>query len=223
MIRSETAPAWPFLVSTNATNGFTTIVTPPFLYDQNATDLLLTVTDGTVTPDGFINLRLITAGHLGTMVVAYRVVVAPGMLVGIAEEILLDHQGRRILLIEGIVVQIGASEAERMQITQEDFDLVRDACRDAFARAWQAETVLPPHPSEPIALTTQGAPMQIATRSRVILSPAPRHVPSPDRREDPDPPAPLDPASLILFLAVLGIGIAALLALVTRTLGHGLD
>jgi hypothetical protein len=223
MIRPEIAPAWPFLVSTNATNGFTTIVTPPFLYEQGATDLLLTVTDGVVTPDDSVNLRLVAAGRLGTMVVAYRVAVAPGALVGVTEEILLDHQGRRILLIEGIVMQIGAGDAESLQFTQEDFDLVRDACRDAFVRAWHAETVLPPRLSEAIALTARGAAMQIASRSRISLSPAPRRTRSPARGDDSDPPVPLDPTSLILFLTVLGIGIVALLALVTRTFGHGLD
>src|SRR5579863_680833 len=102
---SKTAlQAWPFLISTDATSGFVTVVAPQFMLESDTAELLRLVTDGDITPEDAVNVRALLGSPQGTLLIAYRITVAPGALLDRPDEALYDHQGRRILLIEGMVV-----------------------------------------------------------------------------------------------------------------------
>jgi len=209
MPRSTTIRAWPFLVSTDATHGFTTIVAPQFMVDAGVADMLRNVTDGEVTPEGMVNLLPVTGLPTGAVLIAYRISVAPGTLIDSADEILYDHQGRRILLVEGLVVE--AYDAVDLAITEADFAQVRAACRAAFRKLWAANDELPVQSSTAFGLaTTPDARLQAVRKVALhftgvpVRRPPPSPPAAPKNADSASPSALTDPQNLLMLLFVVG-------------------
>jgi hypothetical protein len=183
------------------------------------------VTDGEVTPDGMVNLLAVTGLPAGALVLAYRISVAPGALIDSPDEILYDRQGRRILLIEGVVVD--AASAAHLALSEADFVAVRAAYRPFFRRVWEAEDELPVQASQHIDLSAQSIALKTIHKPPVHLPgvparPSRAHAasPTPQPEEHPNPPAPAgDPPTLLLLLVILG-GVLAFLLLAVRLLDH---
>lgn len=211
MARTTTIRAWPFLVSTDATHGFVTILAPQFLVDAGVADVLRRVTEGEVTPEGEVNLLPVTGLPIdgGGVVIAYRIAVAPGALINSPDDILYDRQGRRILLVEGLVVE--ALDAAELAVSEDDFAQVRQAYRAAFQRVWDTNPELPPvAPSLAFALAG-GAPLTPIRRAPI------RFGKPPARRNDPGPPSLPGASNLLLLMVLLG-AILTFLALAVRLL-----
>ncbi len=226
MARTTTIRAWPFLVSTNATQGFVTILAPQFLVEAGVADLLRRVTDGEVTPEGAVNLLAVTGLPTGALVLAYRISVAPGALIDSPDEILFDRQGRRILLVEGVVVE--ATSAIDLTIGEADFAAVRVAYRPAFRRVWEANDEVPVQASLAIGLAAQGAALVPIRKPAIHLTGVPARLPqraaspNPTPDDHPGPPAlppTTDPPTLLVLLVVLG-GVLTFLLLAVRLLDH---
>jgi hypothetical protein len=212
MARTTTIRAWPFLVSTDATHGFVTILAPQFLVAAGVADVLRRVTEGDVTPNGAVNLLPVTGLPTGAVLIAYRIAVAPGALIDSPDEILYDRQGRRILLVEGLVVE--ALDAAELAVSEDDFAQVRQAYRTAFQRVWETNPELPPvAPSLAFALAG-GAPLAPIRRTPIRFSTPPM------RRDDSGPPTLPGAPNLLLLLVLLG-AIFTFLALTVRLLRQG--
>ena len=221
MVSRTTFQAWPFLISTDATSGFSTIVAPAFMVAAGTADLLRTVTDGEVTSADAVNVRAITGSPVGSLLIAYRISVAPGSLLDSAEEILLDRQGRRILLIEGVVVEGRLRDIDALAIGAEDFAQVRAAYHDAFRAMWGAGDVLPTRASQAFTLGS-GAQLRIIRKSHIALPPTvdERHLPPALPPDDAPPAPPHATTNLLLLLFAGAITIIALLAVMVYFLEH---
>jgi hypothetical protein len=209
---SKTAlQAWPFLISTDATSGFVTIAAPQFMLTPDSTEWLRLVTDGEVTPDDAVNVRAIFGSTTGPLLLAYRIAVAPGAMLDRADEILYDQQGRRILLIEGVVIPTKTVTLNQFTMTAEDFDAVRAAYLAAFRALWQAQDRLPTQPTQAFPLGNQGQPLRVIPKSAVTLP----LTPTQSTRDDA-PPSSGDPTSFLLLLTIFAVTIVALLVLIVR-------
>ncbi len=224
MPRSTTIRAWPFLVSTDATHGFTTVVAPQFMVEAGVADVLRNVTDGEVTPPGMAYLLPVTGLPTGALLIAYRISVAPGALVDSQDEILYDYQGRRILLVEGMVVE--ALDGADLALTEEDFRQAREACRAAFRRLWAANDELPVQPSTAFGVSKGGETrLQLVRRAALHFTGTPAcrppqaPSPAPPAKNEASPPSLTDPHNLLMLLFVLG-GIASFLLLAMRLLSR---
>jgi hypothetical protein len=143
------------------------------------------------------------------VVIAYRIAVAPGTLIDSPDEILYDRQGRRILLVEGLVVE--ALDAAELAVSEDDFAQVRRAYRTAFQRVWATNPELPPvAPSLAFALAG-GAPLAPIRRAPI------RFGMPPARRNDSGPPSLPGAPDLLLLVVLLG-AIITFLALAARLL-----
>jgi len=225
MVSRTTFQAWPFLISTDATSGFATIVAPAFMVAAGTADLLRSVTDGDVTPADAVNVRAITGGPVGALLIAYRISVAPGALLDQPDEILLDRQGRRILMIEGVVVAGRLRDLDALAISAADFTQVRAAYQDAFRARWAAGDGLPTHPSQAFPLGKgDGTPLAVIRKPHITLPPTPndemRHPPpaplSPDEAPSAEPRTP--PTNLLLLLFAGAVTIIAFLAVMVHLL-----
>ena len=221
MVSRTTFQAWPFLISTDATSGFATIVAPDFMLAAGTADLLRTVTDGEETPNDAVYVRAVTGGPVGSLLVAYRISAAPGALLDRTDDILLDRQGRRILLIEGIVVTARLMDITALAVSAEDFAQVRAAYHDAFRAMWTAGDVLPTRGSRSFALSG-AAPLRIIRKSHIMLPTDDGHDrghrPPASAPEDAPPTTPHTPTNLLLILFALAITIIAFLAVMVRLL-----
>jgi hypothetical protein len=225
MVSRTTFQAWPFLISTDATSGFSTIVAPAFMVSAGTADVLRTVTDGDETPEDAVYVRAITGGPVGSLLIAYRISAAPGSLLDRPDEVLLDRQGRRILLIEGVVVEGRLRDLDALAMSVEDFAQVRGAYHDAFRSMWAAGDVLPTRATSAFALGG-GTRLRIIRKSHIALPlptndddrPRPQATTSTDG-EAPDPPH-LPPLNLLLLLIAGAITIIAFLAVMVRLLDH---
>ncbi|MBA3823410.1 MAG: hypothetical protein H0X24_05805 [Ktedonobacterales bacterium] len=227
MVSRTTFQAWPFLISTDATSGFATIVAPAFMVAAGTADLLRTVTDGDVTPADAVNVRAITGGPVGSLLIAYRISVAPGTLLDSADEVLLDRQGRRILLIEGVVVEGRLRDLDALAMTAEDFEQVRAAYHAAFRAMWVAGDILPTQSSQAFPLGQRtGTRLDVIRKAHITLPP--------DRDGDPPPAAlgggesspttPQTPPFTLLMVFFAGaVTIIAFLAVMVHFLDQSSD
>jgi hypothetical protein len=224
MVSRTTLQAWPFLISTDATSGFSTIVAPEFMVAAGTADLLRVVTDGDVTPDDSVNVRAITGGAIGSLLIAYRISVAPGTLLDRDDEILLDRQGRRILLIEGVVVEGRARDLGALTPSAADFAQVRAAYDAAFRAMWAAGDVLPTRPTRSFVLGGD-TPLAVIRKTSITLpATMERETQPPTPTNDDGPPEPphTGAVNLLLLLFAGAITIIAFLAVMVHVLeGRG--
>lgn len=168
-VDETTRQAWPFLISTNATSGFVTIVAPQFMMAMGNTDLLRLVTDGEVTPNEAVYVRTIMGERDDAIIVAYRIVPAAGELLHRPDDILYDHQGRRILLIEGAVIPAHPAFMTQLVFTANDFAQVRVAYEAAFRALWEAPVALAIQPSSAFPLDGRTAPLRHLYQPALLL------------------------------------------------------
>ncbi|NEQ12001.1 MAG: WD40 repeat domain-containing protein, partial [Moorea sp. SIO4E2] len=99
--------AWPFLVSRNRYLDYRTVVAPDFICDAKIANLLARVTDGDLTEPGKGFIRQIAGTEAGDFTIVFRIIQATEKDLNSKEgdDILKDEFGRKIYLIEGVVIQ----------------------------------------------------------------------------------------------------------------------
>jgi hypothetical protein len=115
------------------------VVAAPDFMCQNQSAVLLLNNAGGEPGSGIKYARMKdTTGK--TLTLAYRVKWAEGSLVGESEPVLTDKGGRKIPVIEGVVVKGN----EKAILGDEDFKAIRDAYHDAFVKMWESPYSTPP-------------------------------------------------------------------------------
>lgn len=157
-----TTQAWPFLVTNTRTRDSVTVVAPDRLAQP---DLLREVVHEAPLDAEAVQALPVSDGRGTQITIVYRMVSAPGALVDDADPVLLDRNGRRIRLIEGLVI----SGHGPVRVTEADFAQVRQAYHAPFRQLWEAdERASEPVPAPAFPLSVANDPPLRVIQERPI-------------------------------------------------------
>jgi hypothetical protein len=190
--------AWPFVITRNQTLDYRTLIAPQFLLENGTVGVLIREADAGGDHPWAPTWREVHDRRVGDLTLLFRSVAATGGLVGGGNDRpLRDQAGRRIFMIEGLVVE---SRNPNREAVESHLDRVHELAVQAYQRLWGSTDIRhPATPSDPLPLPT--------TRPQRWLQPAwggRRASPQPDRRKR----AIL--VGLVLLLVVAGASIAIL-------------
>jgi hypothetical protein len=174
------ARAWPFAITRNQTLAYRTLIAPRFLIDSGATGALIREADADGDHPWPVTSRTVNDPKAGVLTLVFCSVAATGGLIGDDDQPLRDQAGRRIYLIEGLVVKDRNPDHEAVA---SHLDRVHDLAVEAYRRFWGSTDIRhPATPSEPLLLRTthpqrwlqpawggRGASLRPDRRKRAIL------------------------------------------------------
>jgi hypothetical protein len=163
----KTALAWPFLISRGRDTGYRTIVAPDFLCNLGRRGLLLEVAGGDIREGDVATYRAILGQgtNVGDLSVVYRTIPARGTDIDIEGDLLRDRQGRRIALVEGVVLR-GRQPA--VDVRSGDLERTHHAVIAAFRSFWQNERSFDVVPSTPLEISNR--PLDLRLEPPYVLS-----------------------------------------------------
>ncbi|NET65308.1 MAG: hypothetical protein F6K63_13335 [Moorea sp. SIO1G6] len=137
--------AWPFLVSRNRYLDYRTVVAPDFICDAKIANLLARVTDGDLTEPGKGFIRQIAGTEAGDFTIVFRIIQATEKDLNSKEgdDILKDEFGRKIYLIEGVVIQ-GIKSKNQVSISNQKLEDVHQRLTEGYTEFWEH---IDPHPA----------------------------------------------------------------------------
>jgi hypothetical protein len=191
---STEAQAWPFIVARNATLDWRPILAPPFLIDAHADYLLVTETSGPGPELTKPSVTVVKSARAGTITIVYSSIPATTELLGRQPaEPLLDHFGRPLHVVEGLVLR-GDHRALPSGL-QPTLDRVRTETLRLLTAFWNEEDeAAPPAPSQPIP---------ISTAAQRTAAPAPPH----DEQQGPKRTGRMALPLLLVVVVALGAAV----------------
>jgi hypothetical protein len=162
--------AWPFLITRNQTLDYRTLLAPQFLIDAGATGVVIREADAGGDHPWPVSWRHVDDPKAGDLWLVFRSVAATASLVGGEDgQPLRDRSGRRIYLIEGLVVE---GRNPNREAAESHLDRVHELAAEAY-RPFSESTDIryPATPSDPLPLpTTRPRPaLPSSSRKRAVL------------------------------------------------------
>ncbi|CAD5949337.1 WD40 repeat domain-containing protein [Planktothrix agardhii] len=162
-------PAWSFLVSRNQYLDYRTIVAPDFICNADVSIILAKVSIGEVSKPETAYYQEIEHPSIGKLTLIFRVILATGDNTGLSETgVLTDGFGRKICLIEGIVIKEFKPDFRLSQITLKE---IHEPLMECYRKFWGIITPVPAEPSKSFELSNlepNKASLQYITLNRYI-------------------------------------------------------
>lgn len=148
-----TMSAWPFLITCNRDLDYMTVVAPDFVCEAGAGHEFGRYAGGEPTPAGHAYRREVRDERAGALSLFYRVVEATSDMVGEpGGRLLTDTFGRRVLLIEGLVLRQPHAEPA---LTAAHLERAHEAVAPSFREFWGRVSWMP-RGSDPLSLEGAG-------------------------------------------------------------------
>ncbi|MBE9145562.1 WD40 repeat domain-containing protein [Planktothrix mougeotii] len=162
-------PAWSFLVSRNQYLDYRTIVAPDFICNADVSIILAKVAIGEVSKPETAYYQEIDHPSVGKLTLIFRVILATGDNTGLPKTgVLTDGFGRKIRLIEGIVIKEFQPNFRLSQTTLEE---IHEPLMECYRKFWEIINPVPAKPSEVFKLTNleqKEGSLQYITLNRYI-------------------------------------------------------
>ncbi|NEP26132.1 hypothetical protein [Moorena sp. SIO3I6] len=126
------------------------MVAPDFICDAKIPNLLARVTDGDLTEPGKGFIRQIVGTEAGDFTIVFRIIQATEKDLNSKEgdDILKDEFGRKIDIIEGIVVK-GIKSKNQVNISNQNIEDVHQRLTEGYTEFWEH---IKPHPAIPSSM-----------------------------------------------------------------------
>ncbi|MBD2484248.1 WD40 repeat domain-containing protein [Planktothrix sp. FACHB-1365] len=162
-------PAWSFLVSRNQYLDYRTIVAPDFICNADVSIILAKAAIGELSKPETAYYQEIDHPSVGKLTLIFRVILATGDNTGLSETgVLTDGFGRKICLIEGIVIKEFQPNFRLSQTTLEE---IHKPLMECYRKFWEIINPVTAEPSEVFKLTNlepNQASLQYITLNRYI-------------------------------------------------------
>jgi hypothetical protein len=162
--------AWPFAITRNQTLDYRTLLAPRSLMDDGRVGVLIREADAGGDHPWGTTWRHVDDPKAGNLWLVFRSVAATGGLIGGDDgQALRDRAGRRIYLIEGLVVE---GRNTNREAAESHLDRVHELAAEAYRQFWGSTDIR--HPATPSAAlplpTTRPRPaLPSNPRKRAIL------------------------------------------------------
>lgn len=161
--------AWSFLVSRNQYLDYRTIVAPDFIFNADVSIILAKVAIGEVSKPETAYYQEIDHPSVGKLTLIFRVILATGDNTGLSETgVLTDGFGRKICLIEGIVIK---EFQPNFRLSQTILEGIHELLMECYRKFWEIITPVAAEPSKSFELTNleqNEARLQYITLNRYI-------------------------------------------------------